>query len=145
MSLPPMEMLDMADPDFNEKFRKALGLKDGDTLQIVTPQFTRTDGAVITYIPKTVEEYEFLKMLRPDNLQKIGLRKWDGDETHTHWLYPSEWYASIPAGLPVASISGKTKPFEPGKTSNDIRAGMLSYGFIQQHPPSGSTMDCERK
>ncbi len=127
----PIKMLDINDPDFNEQFREALGLKDGDTLQIVTPQFTRTNGIVVTWVPKTVEEYEFLKLLKPDNLIRIGCQRWSSDDLETHWLYPSEWYHHIPDGFPITSICGETKPFVSGETSDDIRFGALAYGFIQ--------------
>ena len=129
----PMKMLDMNAPDFAEQLGAALGLEHGEKVTFVTPQFTRNDGVVVSYIPKTVEEFDLLRMLRPDNLLKLGLRKWSGDRMQTHWLYPSEWYSSIPAGLEIVDIKGEKETFVPGETDDDIRYGMLSFGFIQNH------------
>lgn len=61
--------LNADDPDFVEQFRKALGLKPGEKIEIVTPQFERTDGRSITYFPRTVEEYAALPQYREDTLK----------------------------------------------------------------------------
>lgn len=129
----PIKMLDINAPDFAEQLHKAMGLKPGEKVQIITPQFTRTDGLVVSYIPQTAAEFEMLKMLRQENLKKIGCQVWDSDRFKTHWLYPSEWYSSIPDGLEIVSISGEKKKFISGQTDNDIRHGALAYGFIQEH------------
>jgi hypothetical protein len=136
VKLPPMEMLDMNDPDFEAKFVAALGIQPGEKVQFITPQFTRVNGIVVSYFPKTIEEYEFLKVLTPENLKKLGCQKWDGDDEKIHWLYPSEWYPHMPAGLEIVSISGETEHFVPGETDNDIRFGALAYGFIQYRESS---------
>lgn len=123
-------ILDMSDPDFADKLAKEIGVSKGDTIQIVMPQFERTDKIKIAYFPKTMEEYEFLKTFSEDSLKKLGLGIWDKTDKGTHWLYPHEWYDYIPNGLTVTNIFGEDEIFEKGKTDDDKRYGMLSFGFI---------------
>lgn len=116
---------------FAADLKKALRLKDGETLEIMTPQFTRTDGRKITYAPRTEREYDALKLMDPQNLKDIGCQMWDKTGGQIHWLYPYEWYPFIPNGYVVTDIMGGTEPFVKGKTDDDIRFGALSFGFIQ--------------
>lgn len=125
-------MLDASSESFIDDLKKSLGLADGETLQIITPQFTRTDGRKIVYRPSTEREYNALKLMEPDNLKDIGCQIWKHEGAKTHWLYPSEWYDSIPNGYPITFIDGETLPFECGETDDDIRFGALAFGFIQQ-------------
>ena len=124
-------MLDASTPDFVEQLMAALGVKEGDEVQILTPQFKRTDGAVITYFPRTKDEFAALHTFSEETLKKLGLGVWDKDDSGIHWLYPHEWYNYIPAGLIVTSISGEEEQFFPGQTDDDMRFGCLAYGFIQ--------------
>lgn len=127
-------MLDMADENFTEDLMKALGVEKGEKINFITPQFERTDGRTVSYLPKTPEEYEAIKLMEPDNLKKVGCQIWEEENGVTHWLYPSEWYDSIPNGTEIISICGNAEKFEHGKTDNDIRFGALAYGFKQtQH------------
>ena len=127
-------MLDASDKDFAAKLIAAIGLKPGETVNVMTPQFTRTDGRTVTYLPHTPQEYAALPTMAPDLLKKIGCQIWDKNEAtgDTHWLFPYEWYSHIPAGTEIVDINGDTEAFEPGKTDNDIRLGALAYGFIQR-------------
>ena len=125
-------ILDASDKNFIADFTKALGLKPGEKINIITPQFERTDGRVITYRPKTPKEYKALKMMQPDNLKKIGCQVWGKKDGKTYWLYPAEWYDHIPNGTEIVNIFGNVKTFKYGETSNDMRFGALSYGFVQQ-------------
>lgn len=121
-------MLDANAPDFAEQLRNALGLQPGDTLEIATPQFERTDGRVIGYFPRTVEEFDALKKLEDHALRAIGCRVWE----EGHYLYPKEWYYNIPNEYPVVDIFGDTELFVPGVTDDDIRFGCLAYGFVKE-------------
>lgn len=125
-------LLDMNAPNFAEQLRAAMGIAPNEGVTFITPQFHRTNGAVVNYFPKTVEEFQFLKLLTKQNLKKLGLQMWDGDDHHIHWLYPSEWYPHIPNGMEIVSIDGSVEKFIPGKTDDDIRYGALSFGFIQE-------------
>jgi len=127
-------ILDAEDPNFSEDLMKALDLKDGEPIEIITPQFTRTDDFVIGYIPKTQEEYAALPKMTPDNLKKIGCQVWDNENGKIHWLYPYEWYDHIPNGTEIVDISGNVEQFERGVTDNDMRFGALAYGFVQDTP-----------
>ena len=109
--------------------RDALGVGDYDKVRVITPQFDRDDGKTVTYIPKTVEEFDGLKKAPDDILADIGLGKWDRDAHSIHWLFPAEWYDHIPEGYPILSIMGDEAKFEKGKTDNDKRCGCLSFGF----------------
>ena len=124
-------VLDETDPDFAEKLREALGLEAGETLNIITPQFDRDDGRKVTYIPKTVREYDALTRLGKDELKSVGCSLWDDEGGFLHWLYPAEWYDFIPDGYVMTDICGKEEKFKAGKTDNDQRFGCLAYGFKQ--------------
>ena len=118
-------MLDASAPDFKEQLLEALGVKEGDSITFCTPQFERTDGVTITYFPRTFEEFNALKKLPHATLMKLGLGLWE----EGHYLYPKEWYWNIPTGYEVLSINGEVEKFVPGKTDDDMRVGMLAYGF----------------
>ena len=118
-------MLDAGSPTFAEELRAALGLSPGAQLTITTPQFERTDGRVIGYFPRTVQEFDALKKLSHKSLMTIGCCLWD----EGHYLYPKEWYWNIPTGYVVTDIFDSEEPFVPGTTDDDIRFGCLSYGF----------------
>lgn len=122
-------MLDAGDSDFVEQLTKALGLNPGESVNIVTPQFTRTDGRAITYFPCTIEEYAALPQYREDTLKKMGCQKWERKEDTILWLFPHEWYSVIPDGLMITDIFWNEEVFERGKTDDDIRFGALSFGF----------------
>lgn len=126
-------ILDASAVDFAEDLKKALGLEEGEQLTIMTPQFKATTPRVITYFPKAAEEFAALSHYSKDTLVKLGLGIWDADEKQTHWLFPEEWYSSIPDGYPVVDINEEIEPFKAGETDNDIRFGCLAYGFIQIH------------
>ena len=113
-----------------DKSIETLGLKKGGSLEIVTPQFERTDGLKIKYIPKGVEEFDYLKTLPDETLRVMGVQLWS--KANRVWLYPKEWYDSIPDGYEIITINGVVKRFEPGKTNNDPRFGALSYGFKKE-------------
>jgi len=125
-------MLDEDDEDFTRDLMRALGVKPTDQVSIARPTFERQDGRLVSYLPNTPEEYEALKLMLPSSLEKIGCQMWEVDQKgNVHWLYPAEWYDSIPDGTEVISIMGVIKKFERGITSNDKRFGALSYGFKQ--------------
>ena len=123
--------LNMSDPDFADKLREAIGVKDGEKIQLLSPQFDREDGRKITYFPSTFEEYEFLKEFSEANLKKLGCQVWDKEDDKTYWLYPHEWYNYIPDGLEVTDIFGEKEVFQKGVTDDDKRFGALSFGFVQ--------------
>lgn len=122
-------ILDAGDPDFAEQFREAVGLKPGEPLEIITPQFTRTDG-IVPALPQI--NFSDLHKLPVETLKAIGCGAWDDPNAKGEqlWLLPGEWYSHIPEGMPLVCIDGTTEPFENGKTDNDIRFGCLAYGII---------------
>jgi len=124
-------VLDADAPDFAQQFADAIGLKPGDACQIVTPQFERIDGRVPLLPDLNLSQ---LATLSDGTLKEIGCSKWDEPNAagETLWLFPAEWYEHIPNGLPVVDINGQTEPFERGKTDDDMRYGMLAYGFIKR-------------
>jgi len=107
--------------------RQAIGSNNWEAVRVVTPQFERTDGKQITYIPKTHEEFDGLKKAPDDILKEIGMQKWD----ETLWLFPGEWYDHIPKGYIITDINGEDELFDPGRTDDDIRFGALAYGFAR--------------
>ena len=125
-------ILDSSDKDFVEDLTSALGVKDGDSITFISPQFDRMDGRMVTYLPDTAEEYEALKLMNAGNLKKVGCQIWDDNDGQITWLYPAEWYDHIPDGTEVVSISGDVKIFKKGETDNDKRYGALAYGFLSE-------------
>ena len=122
-------ILDASDENFAEDLKKALGVKPGDTIEFITPQFERVDGRAVTYFPTTKEEYDALKKMTPENIKKTGCQIWEVEDV-VYWLFPWEWYNHIPEGYMVTDINGKEKPFEKGVTDDDKRFGCLAYGFV---------------
>ena len=124
-------ILDASDPNFAAKLANALGLAPGEKINIITPQFERTDGRRITYRPTSPAEYAALKCLDADSLKKIGCQIWDEDDGKTTWLYPHEWYNHIPDGTEIVDINGNVEAFKRGETDDDMRFGALAFGFVQ--------------
>ena len=117
-----IDYLDINDPQFPEKLIEAIGVKPGDKLVITTPQFDRVDNIV----PEQIEvDIDYLKTLTPEELKSMGCGKWD----ENLWLFPYEWYEKIPEGTELESICGDIFLFQPGVTDDDIRYGLLAYGF----------------
>lgn len=128
-------MIDINDPDFATKLAEAIGLNPGETLEIHTPQFKRTDGM---HVPLPVMDFAALPGLPEATLKAIGCQKWDEPDADGNvlWLYPSEWYDHIPDGTIVTDINGKTEAFVKGQTDDDMRFGALAYGFIRHEVSS---------
>lgn len=122
-------ILDANDPDFAEQFREAIGAAPGEAINIITPQFTRTDG-IVPPIPQI--NWTELANMAPDTLKQMGCCRWDeaDDKGQCLWLLPGEWYGYIPEGFPLTCIDGTTSPFKAGETDNDIRFGCLAYGVM---------------
>jgi hypothetical protein len=126
-------MLDMDSPLFAEDFTTAIGLQPGEKLEIVTPQFERTDGL---QVPVLVDFDDWGNLYKKDEatLRALGFGVWEKTEQGTHWLFPKEWYDIIPNGYLITDIFGEQEEFRRGETDNDYRFGCLSFGFIQEPP-----------
>ena len=112
--------------------RKVLGVGPYDKVEVALPQFDRTDGKKITFFLKTVEELLGLKFHAPDwVLIDIGMRVWDEKDGKLHWLFPAEWYDTIPNGYPIVGLDGEVETFIRGETDSDRRFGCLGYGWIR--------------
>jgi hypothetical protein len=121
-------VLDASDPQFAEKLVEALGLQPGEQVEIITPQFDRTDG-----VWPVVPTFDFANLPSyPDaTLRALGCQPWDEPDENgeTLWLFPAEWYDRIPEGHIVVDINGEEEPFRRGVTDDDRRVGALAYGF----------------
>lgn len=122
-------ILDADAPDFAEQFREAIGVKPGEPIEIITPQFTRTDG-IVPPIPQI--NWTELAAMAPDTLKAMGCCKWDEPDKNGQclWLLPGEWYDYVPEGFPLVCIDGTTEPFKRGETDDDTRFGCLAYGVM---------------
>ncbi len=120
--------LAMDDPQFAEKLAEVIGLAPGEKLEIITPQFTRTDG-----VTPVLAGFDFrnLPSYPEATLKALGCQMWDEPDAEGSvlWLFPAEWYNSIPEGHIVTSISDREEPFQKGVTDDDQRFGALAYGF----------------
>ena len=124
-------MLNMDSPTFAEDFANAVGLQPGDTLEIMTPQFERIDGA---QVPVLIDfsDWENLHKKVEATLCALGFGVWNENEEGKHWLFPKEWYDIIPDGHPIVYITGEQSEFKRGETDDDYRFGCLAFGFIQK-------------
>lgn len=131
-------ILNLRDPDFIEKFREATGIKPGDRLHIMTPQFDRGDGLKVQ--PPKVD-FDKLHELSESTLKAIGCQKWSEPDANGEvlWLFPHEWYDHIPEGFLVCDINDATEPFKRGVTDDDKRCGALAYGFKRHDPDAPIT------
>lgn len=120
-------LLSLDDPDFSAKFATALGVKPGDTIEVVTPQFTRTDDIV----PSIPDSWQRLRSLPRATLKAIGCCAWDEPDERgmVLMLFPGEWYSYIPADFPIVDINGEHEHFRPGVTDDAVRFGCLAYGI----------------
>lgn len=112
---------------------EAIGLKKGAEVQIMTPQFERTYEIEIDFIPKTKEEIDLIISTASDeNLRKMGCAVFNElPNKDLLWLFPGEWYDHIPNGYIVTGLGLSKYPFEHGKSDDDIRFGVLPYGFVR--------------
>lgn len=115
------------------RIREALGVGQDDVVQVVTPQFERTDGIEVTVRPQSAEHLDKLKALPHEDLCRIGVGVWMRGADWTHYVFPGEWYDYIPPGYIITGICGDDEPFVPGETDDDIRFGCLAYGWIRKH------------
>lgn len=131
-------ILDANDSDFAEQFREAIGAEPGEPVEIITPQFTRTDGLVPS-LPQT--NWADLHNLPVAKLKAIGCCPWDepNEKGEALWLLPGEWYNHIPEGMPLTCIDGTTEPFKRGETDDDTRFGCLAYGIIVHVSAAGES------
>lgn len=97
---------------------------------------------------RDVKDWTVLGEVLPSLRLALGMRKWnalnDPDSNMPPgailWLFPKEAYAYIPNGTPVVSISGRHFEFkrkvgkhtQEGETDDDVRAGMLAFGVLEQ-------------
>lgn len=135
------------------KLRKAIGVGPDEEVEVVTPQFERPAGeAGPDPAPRSLAEFESLRTLTDEQRLAKGLRRWGRPEPDDVarskavapkgdrradltglpmlWLFPGEWYASIPEGFEIVTISYRVERFRRGKTDNDIRFGCLAYGIL---------------
>lgn len=124
-------ILHMDSPTFAEDLAKILGIEPGDKLEIITPQFERTDGMQVPVPQFSPRQWANLYQMDETTLKALGLGVWDRDEDGIHYLFPKEWYGIIPRGLMVRLIDGTEEPFQPGVTDDDYRFGCLAYGFYK--------------
>lgn len=116
-----------------DHLKKELKLKNGDTINIATPQFDRGYDIEIDFKPSTREEMDLIvNTASRDNLIKMGFGVWSEKNNKVHYLFPHEWYDHIPDGYPLISVMDRKYNFKHGETDSDRRFGCLAYGFIRK-------------
>jgi hypothetical protein len=132
-------IINMASPNAAKELKAALGIKSGEVIEIMTPQFARADGMKVAAPLADPHFWDTLHTSGELYLRAIGLQQWDESEKGILWLFPFEWYASIPDGFQITDISGNRKQFTKGVTDDDHRFGALSYGiFVASKVGSGT-------
>lgn len=124
-------VLNLNSPTFAQDLADAIGIKPGEKIEIVTPQFERTDGLKIKVPEYTPEDWASLPDKSHDELTALGFGVWNKTSEGTHYLFPKEWYNVIPEGLELKCIDGKTEIFKRGVTDDDHRFGCIAYGFVK--------------
>ncbi|MFY0481648.1 hypothetical protein ACI6PS_03510 [Flavobacterium sp. PLA-1-15] len=131
-----------------EELIEVLGIKPGDKIEITGSQHYRDYKLEIDFIPADKMELEAIIATASDeNLMKMGVCLWTtyDDEIQDkkplnemyltpgqkHFLFPAEWYDSIPNGFEIIDIYGNKVKFVQGTTDRDSRFGCLSFGFIR--------------
>lgn len=138
--------------------RSAIDVGPNETVKVRTPEFNRPaswEPAMLA--PDDARTWAGFTAADAKTLHAWGCRRWstftteppkdgkiyhtdawffdikDGDTrvpTHELWLFPAEWYDSIPNGFPVTDINGCIELFERGKTDDDRRLGLLAFGIL---------------
>lgn len=128
-------VLDANAPDFAERLMEAIGAEPGEPVEFITPQFERTDG-----LKPAAPDFDFadLPSYPEATLRALGCAAWDEPDAdgQTLWLYPAEWYDHIPEGHMIVDINGELERFQRGVTDDDMRFGVLAFGFLREATPS---------
>lgn len=152
--------LDINDPNFETKFRDALGVKNGEPIEFRTRQFERTDG-ILPRIPKTTWDWTKFPKLDRDFIKRLGCCPWelitkeelasgssfehDGERIDEEyigyelWLFPFEWYEHITEGTEVVTINYFKVPFSKEKMMAEKLFGLLPFGFLRK-PKDGEKL-----
>ncbi len=125
-----------------------LGLKKGSKLTIDSSPIKREYDITIKFIPETKEELQVIIDTAPRPiLKQMGIRIWRSYEDckknkeippkyltpgMVHYLYPKEWYTTLPNGINVIDIGGKLEKFKRDISDDDARYGCLPYGFVRK-------------
>jgi len=113
--------------DPTKQIIEKLGLNPGDQLNITTPQFKRNDGKQPVL---EVGDWEMVRNLPATTLLELGCRPWEKNSSGTVlMLLPGEWFNFLPEGVQVEGIFGNVKAFSQETSDDDIRFGVLAYGF----------------
>lgn len=114
-------------------------MSDDQAIEVVTPQFERTDGnEPVDVSDWDRAEFEALTEVSDETRIKLGMRKWDTETRRmlwlfsyerTLWLFPYEWHDHIPEGFEVTTISWETVEYRPEEFT-DKRFGVLACGVV---------------
>ncbi len=91
-----------------DQIREAIGAGPDESVEVVTPQFTRTPGMQGPGSPPaTKEDWEALRSMSVEALKEMGLQPWNepDKEGKVLMLFPGEWYPHIPPGSPSTTSS----------------------------------------
>lgn len=121
-----MQILSMDDANFAADFVEAIGAKPGDNIVFSTPQFDRIDD--IEPIANPSQLFGMLHAMPEKTLRAVGMLPWDG----RLWLFPYQWFALIPQGLPVECIDGEKLAWDNATCDDDMRYGALAYGIVPE-------------
>lgn len=125
-------VINLNSPNAVNELKDALGISDRDTIEIIAPQFNRVDDLLIAIPDKDEKFFKSLCTFSDVQLSELGLQKWDETEYGALWLFPHQWYGSIPEGFEVTVIDGRKEQFVNGVTDDDMRFGALAYGIFKE-------------
>lgn len=101
---------------------------DQKRIEVVTPQFERTDGRTPADPPAGgVGEWYALRQKSEDELRELGLQPWG---EHGLWVFPFEWHDHVPEAMLVVDIFGRVNRRSTKPDRADKRLGALSYGIV---------------
>ena len=95
----------------------------------MTNETSQTSRVIHTPDNAAMKYYCSVQAMTKQQRLDAGYRRWN-EGTPTLWLSPAAVYDSIPDGSFVIDIFYQPEVFEKGKTDNDTRCGMLSFGVL---------------
>lgn len=121
-----------SESDLTARIREAIGAGADEEVLFTTPQFERLEPRTIIYTPQSAEDLNEVSKMPVEILKAMGLRAWDCEHGVELWCYPGEWYNYIPDGYEMVDIFWQPEIFKRGVSDDDIRFGVLPYGFERE-------------
>lgn len=92
--------------------------------------YTLNESNKVNWIPKTTKDFNILRRMKKKDLLKLGMKIWEIKNQKALFLFPQEWYETIPEGFTVYDIFGEREKFSKKTHMKENRFGALPYGIM---------------